>query len=75
LFVRRAKRITGLIYLSYKWIGRSEFQSFFEMFILRHMNEFVCHQSGAICAVESSNDAVCRCQAPGISGEQANSLR
>src|SRR5260370_2570796 len=26
--------------------------------ILRHMNEFVCHQSGAICAVQANNDAV-----------------
>jgi len=43
--------------------------------ILGHMNEFVCHQSGAICAVESSNDVVCSCQAPGIGGEQTNSLR
>ena len=43
--------------------------------VLGYVNEFVCQQPQIILAVSADNDAVHRCQSPGIGVEQANLSR
>jgi len=48
---------------------------FSQSLVLGYVNEFVCQQPQIILAVSADNDAVHRCQSPGIGVEQANPPR